>query len=107
MSNTSNIVRTEFAAAIQQIANERKIEVESIHEAIRQALVSAYRKEMGDLSEDMHYYTNLDVDTGESRIMQAPATAFDEETAVYECRRNPISALRTGSHPVAAQRQRI
>lgn len=80
MQDTTRIVRTEFAAAIQQIANERKIPVESIYEAIRVALVSAYRKQFGPLSEDDHYYTNLDEATGEARIMKAPVLEKNEET---------------------------
>ena len=47
MQNVTSVARTEFAAAISQIATERKIPVESIYEAIRQALVSAYRKQLG------------------------------------------------------------
>ncbi len=80
MSNTSAMIRTEFAAAIAQIANERNIEVEAIYEAIRQALVSAYRKEMGDLTETMHYFVKLNEETGEARIYQAPVLTMDEET---------------------------
>ena len=49
MPSTQSIVRTDFAAAVNQIAEERKIEPEDIYEAIRQALVSAYRKQMGEL----------------------------------------------------------
>ncbi|MEX0895838.1 MAG: transcription termination factor NusA [Patescibacteria group bacterium] len=79
-ASQSKIVRTEFAAAINQIANERKIPVESIYEAIRQALVSAYRKQYGPLEETQYYYVNLSEDTGESRILRAPATKIDEET---------------------------
>ena len=33
-SSNSTVIRTEFAAAISQIAKERKIDVESIYEAI-------------------------------------------------------------------------
>jgi transcription termination/antitermination protein NusA len=80
MSNTSAMIRTEFAAAIAQIANERNIEVEAIYEAIRQALVSAYRKEMGDLTDTMHYFVKLNEETGEARIYQAPVLTMDEET---------------------------
>lgn len=76
----SRIIRTEFAAAIAQIANERKIPAEAIYDAIRQALVSAYRKQFGPLDEDIYYYTILDEDSGEARIMKAPALAKDEET---------------------------
>lgn len=79
MQQSGNVIRTEFAAAISQIAKERKIEVESIHEAIRQALVSAYRKEFG-LDEEYYYYVQLNTDNGESRIMRAPILSKDEET---------------------------
>lgn len=78
---SSQVVRTEFAAAITQIATERKISVESIYEAIRQSLVSAYKKQFGDEeTEDNHYFVNLNESTGEARIMQAPVIKIDEET---------------------------
>lgn len=80
MSNLQNVVRTEFAVAIAQIATERKISEESIYEAIRQALVSAFRKEMGELEEDSYYYTVLNKETGESKIFKAPVLEKDEET---------------------------
>ena len=65
MANLSNVMRTEFAAAINQIATERKIDPEEIYEAIRQALVSAYRKQMGILDEEFYYFTKLNPETGE------------------------------------------
>lgn len=80
MSNLSDVVRTEFAAAINQIASERKIQPEAVFDAIKQALVSAYRKEAGDLSEDMYYFVELDEQTGAAKIFQAPVTERDEET---------------------------
>lgn len=76
---TQGMVRTEFAAAIAQIAKERKIEPEAIYEAIRQALVSAYRKQYG-LDEAYYYYTQLNEETGEARIFRAPILTQDEET---------------------------
>lgn len=80
MSNLQSVVRTEFAAAIAQIATERKIDEASIYEAIRLALVSAFRKEMGDLEADSHYYTVLNEETGEAKIFKAPILEQDEET---------------------------
>ncbi|MFZ5376515.1 MAG: transcription termination factor NusA [Patescibacteria group bacterium] len=81
MSNTnSNVIRTEFAAAIQQIATERKIPVESIYDAISQALVSAYRKQSETETNEYYYFVDLNHDTGEARIMQCPALEHDEET---------------------------
>lgn len=79
-NSSSKVVRTEFAAAISQIANERKISEDAIYEAIKQALVSAYRKQIGQLDEDKYYYVDLDRSSGESKILEAPVTARDEET---------------------------
>lgn len=80
MSNLNPVVRTEFAAAINQIATERKISAESIYEAIKQALVSAYRKQIGILEEEFYYYVNLNEENGEATIFKAPVLARDEET---------------------------
>lgn len=79
-AQSSTNARTEFAAAINQIANERKIEPASIYEAIRQALVSAYRKQFGHLEEESYYFVELDEATGESTIFKCPIIEKDEET---------------------------
>lgn len=76
----TNQARTEFAAAITQIATERKIPVESIHNAIKTALVSAFKKQIGDLQEGWHYFTELNEATGEARIFRAPVLKADPET---------------------------
>ncbi len=80
MSSLSDVVRTEFAAAINQIATERKIEPEAVLDAIRQALVSAYRKEAGILEDEMYYFVELDEGTGAAKIFEAPVVERDEET---------------------------
>ncbi|MCB9801494.1 MAG: transcription termination/antitermination protein NusA [Pseudomonadales bacterium] len=80
MKKKQQLIRTEFAAAISQIANERNIEPDAIYEAIEVSLVSAYRKQMGELQEDRYYFTKLDRETGEAHIFRAPATQIDEET---------------------------
>jgi transcription termination/antitermination protein NusA len=79
-TSKSKMVRTEFAAAINQIASERHIEPASIYEAIRQALVSAYRKQFGHLEEESYYFVELDESTGESTIFKCPIVEKDEET---------------------------
>ncbi|MDH5533480.1 MAG: transcription termination factor NusA [Candidatus Pacebacteria bacterium] len=76
----TQVARTEFAAAIAQIANERNIPVESIHEAIKQALVSAYKKQIPEYDEDFYYYSELNEFSGESKIFKAPVTKREEET---------------------------
>lgn len=80
MSNSPKVARTEFSLAIAQIASERNISADSILEGIRQALVSAYRKQFGPLEEDKHYTATVDSDTGESRIMRFPVIEKNEET---------------------------
>jgi N utilization substance protein A len=79
-TSNSNLARTEFAAAINQIANERKIEAASIYDAIRQALVSAYRKQFGHLEEESYYFVELNEESGESTIFKCPIIEKDEET---------------------------
>lgn len=79
-TSSSKMVRTEFAAAINQIASERHIEPASIYDAIRQALVSAYRKQFGHLEEESYYFVELEEDSGESRIFKCPILEKDEET---------------------------
>jgi transcription termination/antitermination protein NusA len=80
MAHLNQVVRTEFAAAIAQIATERKIEEKAIFEAIKHALVSAYRKELGSLDDDYYYFVELDQETGAAAIFQCPVTERDEET---------------------------
>ncbi len=80
MANISPLVRTEFAAAIAQIARERKIDPQAIYDAIEHSLVSAYRKEVGGLDEEFYYYVELNKETGESKIYKAPVLERDEKT---------------------------
>ncbi len=75
----SSMNRSEFALAIAQIAADRNIEVSTIMEGIKAAMVSAYRKQFG-LDEEWYYYATLNEDTGESQIWRAPVLTRDEET---------------------------
>jgi transcription termination/antitermination protein NusA len=62
---------TEFSAALNQVATERGIPVESVLESIRMALASAYKKDFGgDLEEIM---VDLDPNTGEAKILKDDA----------------------------------
>jgi len=66
---------TEFKSALNQVATERGISVESVLESIRQALVSAYKKDYQEqsgeiLAEDIAITAELDPDTGETKILQ-------------------------------------
>ncbi len=74
----SNMARTEFAAAIAQIAKERKIEVEAILYSIEEALVAAYKKEKGIITERDEegnelgpvYKAKVDPSSGESKVFE-------------------------------------
>jgi N utilization substance protein A len=73
MINTRN-ARTEFAQAIKAIAMERGLDPEVILEAIKQAIVAAYRrdaKERGEeITEDAAIEVELDPVTGETKIIR-------------------------------------
>jgi len=101
----SKMVRTEFAAAINQIASERHIEPVAIYEAIRQALVSAYRKQFGNLEEESYYFVDLNEDSGESTIFKCPIVEKDEETGeiLKWDDSNPIDVTPAGFGRIAAQ----
>jgi transcription termination/antitermination protein NusA len=64
---------TEFSAALNQVATERGIPVESVLESIRLALASAYKRDRRDFGEevDMEEITvDLNPDNGEARIIK-------------------------------------
>lgn len=65
--------RTEFAAALNQIASEKGVEVEVVLDAIRQAALAAYKKDLvlrnEPVPEEFDIYTsNVDPTTGEISI---------------------------------------
>jgi N utilization substance protein A len=94
------MVRTEFAAAISQIANERKIAPERIIQSIEEALVAAYRKDQNIIAErdeegnELYpkHIAKVDPNTGESRV-------FHVETETSE----PKDVTPPGFGRIAAQ----
>jgi N utilization substance protein A len=64
------IIRTEFAAAINQICSERGIKPEVVLESIKQAILAAFRKDASLPEEELEGYSvNLNPDTGEARVL--------------------------------------
>jgi len=64
---------TEFSAALNQVATERGIPVNSVLESIRIALASAYKRDRKDVGEDVEIEditVDLNSDTGEVRILR-------------------------------------
>jgi len=64
---------SEFSAAINQVASERGIPVESVLDSVKSALATAYkkdRKEHGEEVEIEDIVVDLDSETGEVRILK-------------------------------------
>ena len=64
---------TEFSAALNQVATERGIPVDSVLESIRIALASAYKRDRKDVGEDVaieDITVDLNSDTGEVSILK-------------------------------------
>jgi transcription termination/antitermination protein NusA len=64
---------TEFSAALQQVAAERGIPVESVLESVRQAMATAYRKDRKEHGEEVELEeisVELEPDTGEVKILR-------------------------------------
>jgi len=66
-----NIPRTEFAAALSQVASERGIDPSAVLESIKLAILTAYKKDYG-VSEDLEYEVVIDPGNGESKIFCWP-----------------------------------
>ena len=62
------VQRSEFSLALNQIANERGVEVSVVLETVKSAIIAAYRKDNPDIViED--YVVTLDQNSGEARIV--------------------------------------
>ncbi len=62
---------TEFKAALNQVATERGISVDSVLESIRTALATAYKKDYDVETELEEIEVDLDPNTGEAKILKA------------------------------------
>ncbi|OGH10927.1 MAG: transcription termination factor NusA [Candidatus Levybacteria bacterium RIFCSPLOWO2_01_FULL_36_13] len=63
------IQRSEFALALNQVSNERGLDPEIILDAVRNAILAAYRKDHPE-SELEEFTALLDANTGEAKILQ-------------------------------------
>ncbi|MEK9178600.1 MAG: transcription termination factor NusA [Patescibacteria group bacterium] len=64
------IQRSEFALALNQVANERGIDPQIVVETVKNAILAAYRKDHPDidLEDSDEYSVTLDENTGEARV---------------------------------------
>src|SRR3989337_3333956 len=61
------IQRSEFALALNQVANERGIDPQIVVETVKNAIIAAFRKDHPDIDPE-EYSVTLDENTGEARV---------------------------------------
>jgi transcription termination/antitermination protein NusA len=62
------VQRSEFLLALNQVANERGVDVEIVLDTVRNAILAAYKKDHSDI-EIEEYSAELNKNTGEARIL--------------------------------------
>ena len=66
--------KTEFAAAVAQIAGERNIDVQSILDSIEFGLISAYKRDQkehgNEISEELEFKVELSPENGSFKVLQ-------------------------------------
>jgi N utilization substance protein A len=73
------ITRSEFAAALNQVAHERNIDPAVVIDTIKQAIVAAFKKDYPDkYSETCVYEVELDPGTGEAGIFELEGETYQE-----------------------------
>lgn len=79
----ANIPRTEFAAALAQVAAERGIDPSAVLESIKAAILTAYKKDYG-IKDNFDYEVKIDPGTGESHLFAWPIDEEGKPTAKKE-----------------------
>jgi N utilization substance protein A len=70
--------RSEFAAALAQVAHERNIDPQVVIDSIKQAIIAAFRKDYpASYKANFVYEVDLDSGTGEARIFELEAEIMD------------------------------
>lgn len=85
--------RSEFSAALTQVAHERNIDPEVVLDTIKQAIVAAFKKDYPQsFHEDKFYGVELNPATGEAQIFEYDADLVGEEG-------NQIPQIKPGAKP--------
>lgn len=80
MQRTKIAARTDFAAAVAQIANEKNIDADIVLDTIKQAILAAFRKDHPDsVKSDFYYEVSLDPGSGEAHILEFPGETYEED----------------------------
>ncbi len=77
------IPKTEFSAAVAQIAGERNIDTEVVIASVEEAILAAFRRDMREQGEDVkeegEYKVELDSETGETKIIYESEDGDEED----------------------------
>jgi N utilization substance protein A len=73
------VARSEFSAALNQVAHERNIDPSVVIETIKQAIIAAFRKDYPQKYQETNVYdVELDPATGEARIFELAGETYEE-----------------------------
>jgi N utilization substance protein A len=83
MIDLKKIPKTEFAAAVAQIAGERNIDTEVVISSVQEAILAAFRRDMREREEEIEekgeYRVELDAETGETKIIYEDEKGNEED----------------------------
>ena len=72
--------RSEFSAALLQVAHERNLNPDVVVDAIKQSIIAAFKKDHPDSYREDHFYdVDLDSGTGEAKVYATPGEIYEEE----------------------------
>jgi N utilization substance protein A len=73
------VTRSEFSAALSQVAHERNIDPQVVIETIKQAIIAAFKKDYPQHYQESNIYeVELDAGTGEARIYELEGETYQE-----------------------------
>ena len=106
-TKSTNTNRSEFTAALNQLAHERNLDPEVVMETIRQAILAAFKKDHPTATKEGYLYeVELSGASGESQIFEVPAETYTEDE-IEKSRPVPGAARRDVTPPgfgrIAAQ----
>jgi N utilization substance protein A len=99
--------RTEFAQALQAVAQEHGLDPDVIMDTIKQAIIAAYKRdarERGEETEEDDFDVELNSRTGEARVFSWPMLAEDaSERDIKKAKENRKDVTPPGFGRIAAQ----
>ncbi len=83
MIDLKKIPKTEFAAAVAQIAGERNINTEVVIASVQEAVLAAFKRDMREMNQEVkeegEYRIELDPESGETRVFYVDENGEEED----------------------------